>query len=154
MLAAAARVSVDPDRHVPYGRYLLHADPRGRYNIQLDVFSRGYVGGIHAHLTWGMLFVLRGGFVLEDWQDVNGEVRHCRTAWMPPGAGQCFGPPTADWHRVRTDPTGPQPISIHIYGPGFDMDTGVAIGHDGKPRTYTRGAWGNPADLEGLFEVR
>jgi hypothetical protein len=26
--------------------------------------------------------------------------------------------------------------------------------NDGKPRTYTRGAWGNPADLEGLFEVR
>lgn len=139
------------DREVPYGRYLIHADPAGRFNLQLDVFSRDYVGGVHAHDTWGMFFVLRGALYVEDWQEIDGRVRLCRSGYAGAGGGQAFGPPWADWHRVSTDGEGLQTVSVHIYGAGFDLDTGRGLDERGEPRSYRRGPFGDPARLAGLF---
>jgi predicted metal-dependent enzyme (double-stranded beta helix superfamily) len=153
LLAAAGRVALT-DVDVPYGRYLIHAHPDGLFNLQLDVFSRDYVGGVHAHETWGLFIVLRGGLTVEDWQEVDGRVQLGRTAWIGRGGGQAFSPPVSDWHRVRTDPTGPQTVSVHIYGAGFDMDSGLVLDEAGQPRAYRRGAFGDPAALAALFPAR
>ena len=150
-LLAAARAIPISDREVPFGRYLIHADPAGRFNLQLDVFSRGYTGGVHAHDTWGMFLILRGALTVEDWQEIGGEPVLCRSGYMGAGGGQAFGPPWSDWHRVSTDRDGPQTVSVHIYGAGFDLDTGRALDENGKPRLYRRGAFGDPSKLAGLF---
>lgn len=139
------------DIDVPYGRYLIHADPENRFNLQLDVFSRGYTGGIHAHGAWGMLFVLRGALYVEDYQDFNGKICLARSGYMGAGGGQAFCPPVADWHRVSTDTEGLQTVSIHVYGNGFDMDTGIGMDAQGQQRSYKRGPLGNPDLLKGLF---
>ncbi len=150
LLDAASRIALT-DKEVPYGRYLLHAHPDGLFNLQLDVFSRDYVGGVHAHETWGLFFPLRGGLTVEDWQEADGRVQLGRTAYIGRGGGQAFSPPVSDWHRVRTDATGPQPVSVHVYGAGFDLDTGLVLGEDGQAKSYRRGAFGDPANLAGLF---
>lgn len=128
---------------LPWGRYLLHHDPQDRFNIQLDVFSPGYLGGVHAHGTWGAFFLLRG--ILQVWDyDLDGDLpRLSRFGVAGPGGLSCFCPPVSDWHRVGTPAQGPQTVSIHIYGRGFDLDVGLALGEDGRPRTYRRGAWGD-----------
>ena len=148
-----ARTKVAP-REVPYARYLLHVDPEGRFNVQLDVFSRGYTGGIHAHGTWGIFTVLRGGLWVDDYAEQGGTVFPTRRTWAGVGAVQAFCPPVSDWHRVSSRPGGEQVVSIHVYGPGFDLDTGVALGDDGRPRTYRRGAPGDLAALDGFLEAR
>jgi predicted metal-dependent enzyme (double-stranded beta helix superfamily) len=147
------RTTVAP-REVPYARYLLHADPEGRFNVQLDVFSRGYTGGVHAHGTWGIFTVLRGGLWVDDYEERDGRVRPTRRTWAGVGAVQAFCPPMSDWHRVSTREGGEQVVSVHVYGPGFDLDTGVALGVDGLPRSYRRGPLGDLRALDGFLGER
>lgn len=153
LLEAASRIEL-ADREIPYGRYLLFADPEGRFNLQLDVFSRAYVGGVHAHRTWGLFFILRGALYVDDYNELDGKVVHARSAFMGPGGGQVFCPPHADWHRVSTRADGPQPVSVHIYGPGFDLDQGEVLDAEGNIRHYRRGAFGDPRHLENFWSIR
>lgn len=134
----------DPDRELPWGRYLVHADPAGRYNLQLDVFSRGYTGQIHAHGTWGIFWLLQGALVVTDCEVVDNAAQVQRVARLGRGGSQCFCPPASDWHRVATPEDGPQTVSLHLYGPGFDLDTGVFFGDRG-PTSYRRGPFGDLA---------
>lgn len=136
-----------------WGRYLVHADPRGRYNLQLDVFSRGYTGEVHAHGTWGMFWVLQGALLVHDHALGDGAVRLQRAAWLGPGSAQCFCPPDSDWHRVATPDAGPQTLSLHLYGPGFDLDTGLRL-DAGGPRAYRRGPLRALAELQPHLQER
>ncbi len=145
---AFARIGVRP-RHLPYGRYLLHHEEK--FNVQLDVFSRDYTGSVHAHLTWGLLWVIRGGLRVWDHDYRDGKNILQRTAWLPAGGGQCFGPPASDWHRVASPDVDEQTISIHIYGADFDLETGVALDEDDKPRRYTRGPLGDLSHVAPAF---
>jgi hypothetical protein len=151
LLQEASQLVVS-DAEVPFARYLVYQDPAARYNIQLDSFSKGYTGGVHAHETWGVLLILRGGLWVEDWQEGgDGRPVRARLSWMGAGGGQVFSPPVSDWHRVSTRADGPQTISFHIYGQGFDLDQGLGMGPDGALRRYRRGPLGDNAMLKALF---
>lgn len=153
LTAAALRPACAPDRTLPWGRYLVHADPAGRYNLQVDVFSPAYRGEVHAHGTWGVFWVLRGALLVTDCALVDGAAHVQRVARLVAGGCQCFCPPASDWHRVATPPGGPQTVSLHLYGPGFDLTTGVAL-VDGAPRTYRRGPLGAFAQIAAAFAAR
>lgn len=145
-----ARVSVR-DGEYPWGRYLV-GQGEG-WNLQLDVFSAGYTGGVHKHDTWGMFWVIRGSLWTENFAGENAETL-VNAGQIPTGGGVCFCPPVSDWHRVNTPASGPQTLSFHLYGPRFDMDVGVGLGPDGRARAYRRSAWGDnarvlPALVEG-----
>jgi len=139
-------ISCEPGRALPWGRYLVHADPAGRYNLQLDVFSAGYEGAIHGHGTWGIFWLVQGSLVVRDFEVVDGRARAQRAGIVGAGGGQCFCPPISDWHQVSTPATGPQTVSLHLYGPGFDLDEGVMMGADG-PRSYRRGSLKDMAEV-------
>jgi len=149
----ALRSVREPDRALPWGRYLVHADPEGRYNLQVDVFSRAYRGEVHAHGTWGAFWVLQGALLVDDCDLVEGAARVQRVARIGAGGCQCFCPPASDWHRVATPHDGPQTVSLHLYGPGFDLATGLAF-LDGAPRTYRRGPLGEFARITSAFVER
>lgn len=145
----ALAVTCDPTMTLPWGRYLVHADPAGRYNVQLDVFSGGYEGAIHGHGTWGIFWVLQGALMVRDFELALGTARAQRAARIGAGGAQCFCPPVSDWHQVATPAEGPQTVSLHLYGPGFDLDEGVYFAEmtkDGAgPTPYRRGPLGDPA---------
>gem|GEM_PF-3032569 len=143
----------DADESLPWGRYLVHADPASRYNLQLDVFSPGYHGEVHAHETWGIFWVLRGELIVVDHELDGAAVRTQRASRLGPGASQCFCPPACDWHRVATPADGPQTISLHLYGPGFDLDVGRSF-VAGEPRTYHRRPFGALAQVRRAFRAR
>jgi len=147
---ARAPLRVAPD-DLPWGRYLVHADPRGRYNLQLDVFSRAYTGQVHAHGTWGVFWVLQGELLVTDCALQDGAAAVQRVARLGAGGSQCFCPPASDWHRVATPETGPQTLSLHLYGPDFDLDTGVYLGPAGVT-TYRRGPLGDLDQLAPHFK--
>jgi predicted metal-dependent enzyme (double-stranded beta helix superfamily) len=141
------------DAELPWGRYLVHADPRGRYNLQLDVFSRAYTGQIHAHGTWGVFWVIQGELLVSDCETRDGAAALQRVARIGAGGGQCFCPPASDWHRVATPEYGPQTLSLHLYGPGFDLDTGVYISPTGVT-SYRRGPLADLEHIRGSFRSR
>ena len=140
----ALAVTCDEAATLPWGRYLVHADPRGRFNLQLDVFSPAYQGQVHAHRTWGVFWVLQGVLVVSDHELLGRVSRLQRVARISAGGGQCFCPPSSDWHQVATPQGGPQTVSLHLYGPGFDLDTGLYLADDG-PAPYRRGPLGDLA---------
>lgn len=135
-----SRLSIK-DGDLPWGRYLIHHDPEDRFNIQLDVFSQGYTGSCHAHGAWGAFWVLRGQLRAWDYTLVKGRPTVSRYGLFGAGGFQCFAPPLSDWHKVGTPEGGAQTVSIHIYGPGFDMDVGETLGDDGTPKSYRRSAF-------------
>ncbi len=126
---------------LPYGRYLLHRDSEDRFNIQLDIFSMDYTGAIHCHESWGMIWVLKGSLYVSDWDLQNDKAVMLTDGVFSAGSGNCFCPPVSDWHRVITPPTGPQPVSIHIYGEGFDLDQGIYLDAEMKPQHAMRSAF-------------
>lgn len=138
---------------LPWGRYLVHADPRGRYNLQLDVFSRAYTGQIHAHGTWGVFWVVQGELRVTDCDLQDGAAVVQRVATIGAGGSQCFCPPASDWHRVATPAHGPQTVSLHLYGPGFDLDTGVYVAPTGVT-SYRRGPLGELDRVRECFRPR
>jgi len=131
----------------------VHADPRGRYNLQLDVFSRAYTGQVHAHGTWGVFWVVQGELLVTDHELHDGLAAVQRVARLGPGGCQCFCPPASDWHRVATPADGPQTLSLHLYGPGFDLDTGLYFGPTGVT-PYRRGPLGDLARVRECFQPR
>lgn len=143
---ACSKIQIRPV-DVAFGRYLLHHDADGRFNVQLDVFSPAYVGGLHRHGTWGIFSVLRGTLYSEDFGS-DGQTA-TRVGAYSQGSAAGFASPD-DWHRVGTG-RGPQVVSIHVYGAGFNLDEGELMGPDGAIRTYRRGPLGNLDLLEGLW---
>lgn len=140
----ALAVACDPNAALPWGRYLVHADPGGRYNLQLDVFSRDYQGQVHAHGTWGIFWVLQGALLVADCELVGAVASVQRVARIGAGGCQCFCPPVSDWHQVASPADGLQTVSLHLYGPGFDLDTGLML-TDAGPTSYRRGPLGDLA---------
>jgi predicted metal-dependent enzyme (double-stranded beta helix superfamily) len=147
-LVRATASTVTPPVSAPPGRYLLHAE--AGWNLQLDVFSAGYVGGVHAHGTWGAFLVLTGRLWSEDWTVDERGARVGRIATLGPGSGQAFDGPDQDWHRVGAPVDGPPTTSLHVYGPGFDLDRGVRLDADGRPIAYARGPLGDLRALAGF----
>ena len=141
-----------PSTELPWGRFLVHADPRGRYNLQLDVFSRAYTGQIHAHGTWGIFWVLQGELRVSDCELRDGAAAVQRVARLGAGGCACFCPRASDWHRVATPQGGPQTLSLHLYGPGFDLDTGVYFSNETGVTPYRRGPLGDLAHLRDFLQ--
>lgn len=131
---------------LPYGRYLLHRDPKDRFNIQVMVYSADYTGSIHSHSSWGMLFALKGGLHSYDYLRQNSETTLIRRSFLGGGACQCFAS-FSDWHQVRSPATGAQTVTLHIYGEGFDLDMGTYLDENFEAVRASRSAWGDPAIL-------
>jgi hypothetical protein len=142
------------DGDLPWGRYLLHLAPDASWNLQLDVFSEGYEGGVHAHGTWGAFWVLRGALWTEQLTMGPNGARLSGAGFVTPGGCGAFCPPESDWHRVGSPAQGEQTVSLHLYGRGFDLDVGEGIGPDGLPRRYARSPWGAPSRVLGAVVAR
>ena len=131
---------------LPYGRYLIHRAED--YNIQLDVFSRDYKGRIHCHNTWGIVNVLQGSLLIENWSENNDDFCMQTSCYCPAGSSQCFSPPHSDWHRVSTQSEGAQTLSFHTYGKGFDLDEGIYLNDSLEKVVAKRSSFGHTRILE------
>jgi len=95
-----------------------------------------------------------GSLEVSDWAVRDGAPAELqRVTRIGVGGSQCFCPPASDWHRVATPADGPQTISLHLYGPGFDLDVGRSF-VAGEPRTYHRRPFGALAQVRRAFRAR
>ena len=134
-------LTVDSPEHIPYGRYLAHQDPDDRYHLEMHIFSSDYEGSIHCHRTWGLFWVISGSLMFTDYLEADGAFIPAKAGILLPGSAASFYPPYADWHKVKTPPSDEQTLSLHIYGHGYDQETGEYVAEDGDVKSGKRGAF-------------
>jgi 3-mercaptopropionate dioxygenase len=104
----------DPAR---YRQYLLHCDPLERFSVASFVWGPGQTTPIHDHTVWGMVGVLRGAELCEEFRvEPSGGVVAAGRHRVGPGDIDLVSPRVGDIHRVSNALADRPSISIHVYG--------------------------------------
>jgi predicted metal-dependent enzyme (double-stranded beta helix superfamily) len=126
-----ALLEPDPDS---YRINRLHVDPDGRFSVSAMVWGPGQGTPIHDHTVWGMVGVLRGAELCEEWG--GSPLAKVREHRLEPGQVDLVSPAIGDIHRVSNALADQVSVSIHVYGANigkvrrhvFDPVTGAAKG--------------------------
>lgn len=131
--AECARDSVES-----YRQYLLYCDPRERFSVVSFVWGPGQRTPIHDHTVWGLVGVMRGEEVCEEYAPpvVGRPMRKTGEHRVRPGDVDKVSPTVGDIHVVSNALPDRPSISIHAYGANigavarhvFDPLTGRASG--------------------------
>ena len=82
---------------------------------------------LHAHKTWGLVYVIKGCLFITDWNEVNGNFVQSIAHYLTGGSGYCFCYPFSDWHKVKILGGNKQAVSLHVYGGEFNLDEGIYV---------------------------
>ena len=124
-----------------YRQYLLHCDPLERFSVVSFVWQPGQKTPIHDHTVWGLVGVMRGEELCEEYADAapGKPMRRTGAHRVRPGDVDRVSPRIGDVHVVSN--AGERTaISIHVYGANigavarhvFDEQTGA-------PRAFVSG---------------
>lgn len=144
------QLTLTSSNHIDYGRYLAYKS--SECNIQVDVFSKAYIGQVHNHGTWGILGIIHGNFLIRDYSSSFNKLVKIRTNLASKGLTTYF-PQIADIHSLESI-EGPQGITIHAYGKDFDMDIGMRYTQkSGIWESYTRSNLREFKEIESNFKI-
>jgi predicted metal-dependent enzyme (double-stranded beta helix superfamily) len=120
-----------PDR---YQQYLLHCDPMERFSVVSFVWGPDQTTPVHDHTVWGMVGVMRGAEICEDFDrdPDTGRLQSRGTHHLASGGIDLVSTRVGDIHQVSNAFTDRTSVSIHIYGAiigavqrhVYDVDTG------------------------------
>lgn len=151
-LAAAMRDLVAQDDWLPaglaqphpqyYQQYCLHVDPQERFSVVSFVWGPGQSTPIHDHTVWGVIGMLRGAEVVQDYV--------CEAGGRPAATGEehtlavgevAFVSPTiGDVHKVSNAFDDRVSISIHAYGGNIGkVNRHVFPAEGGQPKSFVSG---------------
>jgi predicted metal-dependent enzyme (double-stranded beta helix superfamily) len=101
-----------------YRQYLLYCDPRERFSVVSFVWGPGQQTPVHDHTVWGMVGVLRGAEMCEEYAPPrSGEpMRKTGAHRVTPGEVDKVSPTVGDIHVVANALPDRPSISIHVYG--------------------------------------
>ena len=101
-----------------YQQYLLHCDPLSRFSVVSFVWGPGQRTPVHDHMVWGLVGMLRGAEVCQDYvKNAAGQVvPHGPQQRLEPGDIALVSPATGDIHLVSNAFDDRASISIHVYG--------------------------------------
>jgi len=134
----AAYAAPDPAR---YRQYLLHRDAANRFSIVSFVWAPGQATPVHDHRVWGMVGVLRGAELVEDFTfGPDGRlVRIGALRTLATGEVESFSPATGDVHRVANAFDDRVSISIHVYGADIGTTERATYDASGTPKPFLSG---------------
>ena len=121
----------NPER---YQQYLLYCDPMERFSVVSFVWAPGQTTPIHDHTVWGMVGVMRGAEVCEEFDlEPEGGLRPRGAHQLPAGGIDLVSPRVGDIHRVSNAFADRISISIHVYGANigaverhvYDLESGL-----------------------------
>ena len=122
-----------------YRQYLLHCDPLERFSVVSFVWQPGQRTPVHDHTVWGLVGVMRGEEMCEEYSSgkpmtVTGKHR------VKPGDVDRVSPRIGDVHVVSNATSDRTAISIHVYG----ANIGAVRRHtfdaaSGAPREFVSG---------------
>jgi len=101
-----------------YRQYLLYCDPQERFSVVSFVWGPGQKTPVHDHTVWGMVGVLRGAELCEEYAAPKpGEaMRRAGAHRVTPGGVDRVSPTVGDIHVVSNALPDRPSISIHVYG--------------------------------------
>ena len=113
-----------------YRQYLLHCDPLERFSVVSFVWMPGQKTPIHDHTVWGLVGVMRGEELCEQYSP---QARPLGRHPVRPGDIDRVSPRIGDVHVVSNAGT-QTAVSIHVYGANigavrrhvFDPQSGAA----------------------------
>lgn len=119
-----------------YCQYLLHCDPKERFSVVSFVWGPGQRTPIHDHTVWGLVGVMRGAELCEEYarDGDEGRVEKLGEHLVEPGGVDAVSPTVGDVHVVSNASPEQVAVSIHVYGANigavsrhvFDPGTGEA----------------------------
>src|SRR5471030_1221646 len=117
LLEAGGERVVEPDPQY-YRQYLLYRDPAARFSVLSFVWGPGQSTPIHDHTVWGLVGLLRGAEVSQDYRRRDDGTLQ---ADGPPlrleqGAVVAVSPTLGDIHQVFNAYDDRVSIGIHVYG--------------------------------------
>ena len=127
-----------PDR---YQQFLLYCDPLERFSVASFVWGPGQTTPVHDHTVWGMVGVLRGAELCEEFRvGESGQVVAAGSHRIRPGAIDLVSPRVGDVHRVSNALADAPSISIHVYGANIGaVKRHVYDAPGGAARTFVSG---------------
>ena len=101
-----------------YRQYLLHCDPLERFSVVSFVWGPGQQTPVHDHTVWGMVGVLRGAEICEEFERnaASGRLEPAGEHRMEAGQVDLVSPTIGDIHRVSNALAESPSVSIHVYG--------------------------------------
>tara|TARA_R110000787_G_scaffold9034_7_gene31744 strand:+ start:160 stop:768 length:609 start_codon:yes stop_codon:yes gene_type:complete len=106
----------EPDPGI-YRQYLLWCDPFERFSVVSFVWGPGQTTPVHDHTVWGLIGMLRGGEMGENFtRSPTGELTMTQEERLYPGNVTAVSPRIGDIHRVSNALADEVSISIHVYG--------------------------------------
>jgi len=124
-----------------YRQYLLYRDPAARFSVVSFVWGPGQATPIHNHTVWGLIGLLRGAEVAQDYR------RDAAGALQAVGAPQRFeagsvsavSPALGDIHQVFNAYDDRISIGIHVYGADIGAVDRAVFSADGTIKPFRSG---------------
>ncbi len=115
-----------------YQQYLLHCDPLERFSVASFAWGPGQTTPVHDHTVWGMVGVLRGAELCEEFTHTGGVLAAAGSHRLETSQVDLVSPRIGDIHRVSNGLADGVSVSIHVYGANigsvsrhvFDLATG------------------------------
>ena len=130
-----------------YQQYLLYADPDGRFSVVSFVWGPGQSTPIHDHTVWGLVSVLRGAEIAQQYgKDTHGHwTATADPVRMEVGEVDAVSPTVGDVHRVSNALPDRPSISIHVYGADIGTVRRHVFSPDGTVKEFISGYSNPPA---------
>ena len=125
-----------------YRQYLLHADPDDRFSVVSFVWGPGQHTPIHDHTVWGVIGMLRGIEIAQNYAlGADGvPARAGDPIELRPGTVEFVSPTIGDIHEVKNAFDDRVSISIHAYGANIGKVKRHVYPRDGgAPRAFISG---------------
>jgi predicted metal-dependent enzyme (double-stranded beta helix superfamily) len=105
----------DPER---YQQFLLYCDPLERFSVVSFVWGPGQTTPVHDHTVWGMVGMMRGAELCEEFaiEGDGARLRGSQQHILEPGQIDLVSPRIGDVHRVSNALQDRPSVSIHVYG--------------------------------------
>lgn len=95
-----------------YRQYLLYCDPQERFSVVSFVWQPGQKTPVHNHTVWGLVGVMRGEELCEEF---SAEIKLVNTHKSKQGEIDRVSPSIGDIHTVSNGGS-KTAVSIHVYG--------------------------------------
>ncbi len=123
-----------------YRQYLLHCDPLERFSVVSFVWGPGQKTPVHDHTVWGLVGVMRGAELCEEYTDAGKPFGPTGKHRIEPGEVDRLSPTIGDIHVVSNAFTDRPSISIHVYGANIGaVRRHVFDASTGEPREFISG---------------
>lgn len=101
-----------------YRQYLLYCDPLERFSVVSFVWLPGQRTPIHDHTVWGLVGVMRGEEMCEEYAQPSpgSPARATASHRVAPGGVDRVSPRIGDVHVVSNAGSAGPAVSIHVYG--------------------------------------